>query len=66
MQNDAERSWHTGQDFGGSVPSLNSAMSADSTDVEFIFQDQTADAIQIYGYFDNRIGKRSIISRGSV
>ena len=66
MQNDAEEVWHTGQDYGGTMPSLANALRVDDTEVEHIFQDQTADAVQIYCYFDNRIGKRSMIPRGAV
>ena len=66
MQNDAEQTWHTGQDFSGTVPSLGNCLRVSDLEVEHIFQDQTADAVQIYCYFDNRIGKRSLLGRGPI
>ena len=65
MNEDANESWLAAQYFTATAPSINTAMEVQSAEVEHIFQDQTADAIQVYVYADNRIGKRCILPRGN-
>lgn len=59
MQDTDKHSWH-GAKLYTSAPVANLLFRA-NLHLDDIFQDQTADATQIYTYADHRIGKRSIV-----